>query len=160
MDEFSLNSKAFCRVVSSMRDNGNISCIKVKAYGNSMAPFIKTGETIFIKPFSRKNRIRTGDIVAITDKNQAKIIVHRIIGKKKGTVELKGDNCTKKDGWFPKNRIIGIAVRKKKISGKTITFTGWKNIIIALASKTGILNHFILPFGRALKNSLQAADKK
>jgi signal peptidase I len=151
MDEFSLNTGIFCRLVSSLGDSGKISFIKVKGFGNSMAPFLRTGETIFIQPFNRKNRIRTGDIVAITDRTKKKIIVHRVISRKKGIVELKGDNCRKKDGWFPEARIIGIAVQKQKASGKLVKFTRWKNIIIAFASKTAILNYFILPFGRALK---------
>ncbi len=151
-DNFFLNGRAFCKLIRSLQENKRIPYIKVKGYGNSMSPFIKSGETIFLRPINMKTKVKTGDIIAVTDKNEEKIIIHRVIGRKNISVQLKGDNCKKDDGWLSQDNIIGIAIQKEKLSGEIVLFEKWKNILIALASKTKILNYCILPFGRCLNN--------
>ncbi|MDA3917429.1 MAG: S26 family signal peptidase [Deltaproteobacteria bacterium] len=155
MNDFILTDSLFCKLVKSIPADKTINHIKVQGHGSSMSPFLKNNETLFIKPVKKKTEIKTGDIIAVTDKNEEKIIVHRVISQKKNICLLKGDNCKKKDGWFTKKQVLGIITQKKKQSGKIICFFRWESILIAFLSKTGFLNSILLPFGRLLKIKLQ-----
>ncbi len=159
MDDFTLTDKNFCELVKSIHINRNVTHIKVKGHGNSMAPFLKTGEILFIRPVHLKELIRIGDIIALTDKKEEKIIIHRVINKKNHLFEIKGDNCKHSDGWFHKKKIIGVVTRKTNLSGKIISFRRWENLLIAVLSKTDLLNYIVLPFGRSVKKKLKDHKK-
>ena len=151
MDDFILTDKTFCKLVKSIQTTENVTHIKAKGHGNSMTPFLKTEEILFIRPVTRNKTVRIGDIIAITDKKEKKIMVHRVIRKKNDLFQIKGDNCNHSDGWFQKDRIIGVVSRKTNLSGKIVFFKHWKNMVIAFLSKTRILNSIVLPFGRGFK---------
>lgn len=159
MDDFTLTDKNFCKLIRSIYIDETVTHIKVRGHGNSMTPFLKTDEILFIRPVYPKDLIKIGDIVAVTDKKQEKIIVHRVINKKKNLIQTKGDNCKNSDGWVQKNRIIGVVTRKKRISGKYIYFQRWQNLFIAFLSITGFINTVVLPFGRLLKKNYKAHKK-
>ncbi len=155
MDDFTLSGKKFCKLIESLCADKSVFHIKVKGHGNSMSPFIKNGEELIIKPAGRKDTIKPGDIVAVVNEEKEKIIVHRVIGRKNNFFQIKGDNCSRDDGYFPETNIIGIVTGIKTDSGKKICYKEWQNKIIAFLSKTGWLNMLILPLGRFIKKTLQ-----
>jgi len=155
MDNFTLTDRTFCKLVKSIHTNKKVTHIKVKGHGNSMTPFLRTGEILFIRPVNLKGLIRIGDIIALTDNKEEKIIIHRVINKKNDLFQIKGDNCKNSDGWFQKKSIIGVVSKKMKLSGKIISFKRWENLLIAFLSKTGLLNSIVLPVGRLVKKKLQ-----
>ncbi len=151
---FTLTDKTFCKLIKSLHTEKKVTHIKAKGNGNSMTPFLRSRETLFISPVDPKGQIKIGDIIAYTDETEEKIIVHRVINKKKNLFQIKGDNLKENDGWFPKKQIIGIVAKKMDISGKLFFFKRWENVLIAFISRTGLLNSIVLPFGRSLKQKL------
>lgn len=93
--------------------------------GDSMDPFIKRGCSVKVNTVPGKLFI--GDVVLIL-KNK-KILIHRIIGKKKGKFLIKGDNLEYIDGYFPKKQIVG-KVEKIFYPEYTINLKNKKNNVI------------------------------
>ncbi|MDA3788136.1 MAG: S24/S26 family peptidase [Desulfobacula sp.] len=155
MGDFTLNGNTLCELVESICADKHIGHIKIKGYGTSMSPFLKSGSTLFIKPSNGENTIKAGDIVAAIDTNREKIIVHRVILLKNGLLQIKGDNCSKDDGWFQKTRILGIVTAVKTASGKKKYYKRWQNLTIAFLSKTGFLNRVLLPLARFIKKKIK-----
>lgn len=152
MDRFTLSGKDFCKLVELTCADKTISMIKVKGHGVSMTPFIKNGSTLTIRLLKEKDSIKVGDIGAVLNKSKENIIIHRIIGKKKDFYQIKGDNCSKDDGWFKKDRILGIVSRTQYESKEKIYDNSRYNLTIAFLSKTRVLNTIVLPLGRLIKN--------
>lgn len=152
MEDFILSGKKFWELVDAICGDRQIFQIKIKGYGSSMSPFIKSGHALIIQPVNREIRIKAGDIVALASQNREKIIVHRVIGIKNSLFQVKGDNCPRDDGWFQKTDILGIVRGVKTASGKTILYKRWHNVMIAFLSRTGLLNRIVLPLGRYIKN--------
>lgn len=155
MDTFGLTDKDFCNLFGSICHSGKRPDIRVKGFGNSMSPFLKSGETLIIRPIEidLKNPIKIGDVVAIADNTGRRIIIHRVIDKKNNLLQIKGDNLKISDGWFEKTKILGIVVQKEKLSGGHFSLRGWKSMFISILSKTKLLNYFLLPLGRLLKKT-------
>jgi len=65
--------------------------IRIKINGVSMLPFIRTGDTVIIKPFQLKEAA-PGDIVAFSDITHDNIICHRLIKKYNSALIIKADN--------------------------------------------------------------------
>ena len=123
---------------------------RFQANGHSMSPFIKNQDIVTVSPLS-KNKPQTGDIVAACFLERKAIVVHRVIGKRQGGFLIKGDNNPSKDGVFEQDQIIGM-VSKVERNGKKVWHSGGHfGKIIALLSKSGLLNKLILPILRSLK---------
>nr|NJM04203.1 hypothetical protein [Desulfobacula sp.] len=116
--------------------------VKIPCKGFSMSPFISDSDTIVIEPLNTIRNLRIGDIVVVLLSKQ-KIIIHRIIRIKDGSLLLKGDNLADCDGWFKKREVMGIveAVFKKKFNYRCNPFI---NYIIAIGSRTKIFNRFLV----------------
>lgn len=155
MEEYLLTNKEFCGLFQSIYSEKEVKNIKIQAHGNSMAPFLKHGQTIRVKPISTDKGADIGDIVAAVMDNKEKIIVHRVINKKPNYVQLKGDNCRNTDGWFHYNRICGI-VEQNFFHNKIIDLDKVFGKLIAGLSKNTMLNIFILPFGRRIKKVIKS----
>ena len=155
MESFTLSGRKFCELLESICVDKHIRHIKIKGYGTSMSPFIKSGDTLFIKPLNEGNTIKAGDIVAALNTSKERIIVHRVIRLKNSLVQIKGDNRPGDDGWFQRERIIGIVTAVQSRAGKKFCCKRWQNLSIAFLSKTGFLNKVVLPLGRFIKNKFQ-----
>jgi len=80
--------------------------------GNSMFPFLETGNTIKI---IKTRNVKIGDI-AVFMANSDRLIIHRVVKIKKDDVLTKGDNKAVFDPIFNKSKLIGkvIAIENKK----------------------------------------------
>ena len=123
--------------------------------GHSMSPFIRNQDIVTISPLP-VNRPQPGDIVAATFLERKSIMVHRVIGKKQGKFIIKGDNNKSRDGLFRQDQIIGL-VTKVERNGKRV-WCGGRIVrkIIAVFSKTGLLNNLILPILRSVKAKIKS----
>lgn len=146
MRELRLSSRNLHLLMGSVLDHKLVQKMRIKASGYSMSPFIRNGQIITIKPIVNK-KILFGDIVvAVIQKKREKILVHRVIGKKNKQYLLKGDNLDTDDGWHHEKQIFAlIDLAKDK---KYRAFQNIQNALIALGSKTGMLNKILLPVSR------------
>nr|WP_279615074.1 S24/S26 family peptidase [Desulfospira joergensenii] len=124
--------------------------VKVKGHGLSMSPFIRDHNVIVLKPNTSDTQIKFGDIVAIFNKDQTRILIHRVIGKNKNRILIKGDNNIRPDGWYSKQDVLGIV---DGIIGKGLIFkyTPLVNIPAAIGSRTGLFNRILFPVLKHLK---------
>ena len=75
----------------------------------SMEPAIKTGSLVFVNSKYDYNKVEVGDIVAFKV-NEDTLVTHRVIAKKGGMFETKGDNNDVSDG---------LTVRRNNFKGLT-----------------------------------------
>jgi len=87
-----------------------------RAHGRSMAPFIADGDTIVVSPLKRPERI--GDVVLLQE-SDGRLIVHRIVGRKRGMIITRGDACAEVDS--PADH-VGIVGRVTAVSGRGGSF--------------------------------------
>lgn len=153
MEELILKKEALYSLMTSFFSSGCDFSIKLEAPGFSMSPFIRPNSILTLRPFTASKRPRLGDIVTVAVHHHKKIIIHRIIAVKHPEYLVKGDNNLAGDGWFHQKDILG-RVEKIKTREKEYTPGYWQGLLIGTASKTGILNRFILPAGRRLKHLL------
>lgn len=154
-----LDSRHFCGLVKAATENRHIKKIKFKGYGASMAPFIKSGDLLTLKLVDTDSKLKTGDVVAITNKNWDKIIIHRIIRIKNKLYQTKGDNNPCTDEWFSKESLIGVITKIQTGPRRYYYPKRTYSAIIAFLSRTLILNALMLPLGRHLKKVLQNGFK-
>jgi len=111
--------------------------ITFKAKGSSMAPFIKDGDMLTIRPMERQRLI--GRIVLYLDPCDEIIMVHRVIDKIGRDFIIKGDNQKESDGQKPFNTFKGIVDAIQR-NGDEITFgLGSERRLIAMLSRMKLL---------------------
>jgi signal peptidase I len=152
VSEFVLTGKALQHLMSSVLNAGRDFRVKVKGRGYSMIPFIKDNDAVMLKSVDRQRGIKFGDVVAVSDRRKGKIVIHRIIRSQKGRYQTKGDNNLKADAWCTINDIIGTVNEIKSNGWIPYHCRHWQNVIIAVASKTGVLNRILYPGYLYLRN--------
>jgi phage repressor protein C with HTH and peptisase S24 domain len=111
---------------------------RFRAAGLSMAPFIKDGDIVTIRPLAGAPP-RTGDIVAFLYPGTGRVAVHRIVREKPGRYSLKGDNVPEGDGSLPLDHILGTVSRVER-DGAMVRLGGRPAAAaIAALSRSGIL---------------------
>lgn len=92
---------------------GRGSYLQFRAYGNSMAPFIRNGDIVLVEP-KKANELRIGDIVFYR-RTGGRHIAHRLIGKSRrgGSLALKtrGDNLRDLDASILPEQVLGRVIR-------------------------------------------------
>lgn len=152
MAEYRLTGGNFRSLMESFLIQNSVYRVKVRGRGYSMSPFIKDDGILILRPVCGRSGIKFGDVVAVPDYNDGKILIHRVIGSGNGQIQLKGDNNREADGWYPKSAVIGIV---DEIQGNgRIPYSGrhWQNVVIAVGSKTGLLTYFLSPAFRFVRN--------
>ena len=103
-DRLMISGPAFALVVQTVLEKGVTARFKVT--GSSMIPTIKSNDVVSISPY-KKNTPEVGEVVALLDRANSRIIIHRIIEKRENMFLLKGDGLWCCDGLFPKEWIAG-----------------------------------------------------
>jgi hypothetical protein len=81
--------------------------LSFKAGGGSMAPFIKDGDTVEIRPGCS---FRVGD-VAFLRNSEDRLILHRVIEVTPAGIITRGDSNEGNDGFTPLKDVLGRAVK-------------------------------------------------
>ena len=81
-----------------------------------MLPTIRNNDVVSISPY-KENNPKVGEVVALLDRANSRIIIHRIIEKREDMFLLKGDGLWRYDGLFPREWIAGFVSR---IERKTV----------------------------------------
>lgn len=155
MEPLSVNGFAFAKLTQTVLDKG--VPFRFQAKGVSMSPFIKDGDIITVFPLSGVLP-RLGDVVAFVNPGTAKIVVHRVVGKKNQTFLIMGDRSRTTDGLVSKTNILG-CVMKVERNGKAISFGfGPERILIAFLTRTGLLLRLILPAWRLIRPIVRKSE--
>jgi signal peptidase I len=125
---------------------------RFRATGWSMAPFIRNGDIICISPIAN-NDPSIGEVVAFTQLETNKLIVHRIIGKQGASYIIQGDNAPEcPDSHVPQENLLG-RVTSIEREGKQVSLgLGPERYIIAYTSKTGWFLQVLLRIAKTFRN--------
>ena len=84
--------------------------MRIPINGVSMYPLIRRNrDPVTIMP--AKDTIAVGDIVMFADPSRKRYVLHRLWKFEGDRVLTWGDNCYCADGWMPRDRVWGIAVK-------------------------------------------------
>jgi len=103
-DRLMISGPAFALVVQTVLKNGVTA--KFKVTGSSMLPTIRNNDVVSISPY-KENNPKVGEVVALLDRANSRIVIHRIIKKQENMFLLKGDGLWRYDGFFPREWIVG-----------------------------------------------------
>jgi len=92
---------------------------RFRARGWSMTPFIQDGDILTITPCPNA-KLKIGQMVAVLEREQNSLLVHRIVGKKGSNYLVKGDNLLSPDGLFSAAEILGVVAKIER--GKRVLF--------------------------------------
>lgn len=146
--EVSLSSPAFKEILTAVIGGG--FSLRFQAKGFSMSPFIRDGDVITVAPMSEALP-KIGGVVAFFNPQFGKVMVHRIVGKKKGSFLIRGDNSPAPDGMIAREHILG-QVRKVERQGKKVSLGIDYGIYgIAFLSRRGILIPLLIPLWRIFR---------
>lgn len=151
-EAFILTGEGFRELMAAILSSGPDYRVRVRGRGFSMVPFIKDNDAVMLKPIDHQRGIKFGDVVAVSSRDKERIVIHRIIRSKKGRYQTKGDSNPKADAWCSINCVIGIVCDIDNKGWIPYHCTHWQNVIIAVASKTGLLNRIIYPGYIYLRN--------
>ena len=110
----SINREDFAAIAREIVKQGK--SFSFRAHGRSMAPFIADGDTIVVSPL--KGPARIGDVVLLKE-SDGRLIVHRIVGRRKGMILTRGDACAVLDS--PADH-VGIIGKVTNVSGRGYRF--------------------------------------
>nr|WP_320193490.1 S24/S26 family peptidase [uncultured Desulfobacter sp.] len=153
MDILSPSGEEFYAMMTAFFKQTPGCSFKIQCSGVSMSPFIRHDSILTLVPLSPVQKPKIGDVVLAAMHQHKKMIVHRIVFKKSNRYLLKGDNLKSCDGWFDKKDILA-RVEMIESNGKEILTSKWRGRLIAVASRIGLLNHFVLPVVRAIKRQI------
>lgn len=130
---------SFAQLMTAVLEKG--AAFNFQAKGGSMWPFIHSGDVITITQVN--SSLHIGQIVAFTYPDNGRLAVHRVICAAQDRYFLRGDNCSKPDGWIPAANIIGYVIRIKH-KGHFVTLgLGVERKIISYLSRYGLLQPLI-----------------
>jgi phage repressor protein C with HTH and peptisase S24 domain len=112
--------------------------LRFRAKGPSMAPFIKDGDVVTVRPLGG-GRPRTGNIVAYLHPVTGRVGVHRIVREKSGQFLLKGDNLPSGDGLLSPGQILGIVSRVERADKNVRLGRLGGGALVAALSRSGWL---------------------
>ncbi|MBU1172371.1 MAG: S24/S26 family peptidase [Proteobacteria bacterium] len=118
-------------------------CCRFVSGGSSMLPFIRNRDCITIAPLKGQTPAM-GDVLAYFHPVSSTVIVHRVIGKKKGSFLMKGDNCRSPDGVISPDHICGILVKIERGSRTIGLGMGLEKKVIALMSRHDPLMRLVI----------------
>ncbi len=123
--------------------------VKLTVTGNSMYPMLRDREdTVVIRASEEPRRLD----VPLYIRDNGQLVLHRIIGKKKGTYTMCGDNQLRKEKGITRAQIIGV-VESFSRRGKTYSCNNrWYRLYAHLWVPLRKFRPFLLKWGIALRS--------
>ncbi len=109
---------------------------RFKARGLSMSPFIKDGDVLTVTPLATAPR--TGDVAAFLHPATGRLVVHRLVRKRAGRYQFKGDNADEVECGLPIQRILGLVTSIER-KGREVSLPPRAGRAVAGLSRTGLL---------------------
>lgn len=124
--------------------------VRFQARGFSMSPFIRNEDVVTVSPLQARSPA-LGDVVAFGNRDTRRLIVHRVVGKKRGAYLIKGDNTIEPDGYATRESILGLVTRVER-DGKNVSLgLGPERFLIALLGRRRLLLPLLLPVWRMVR---------
>lgn len=117
------------------------AALRTTARGYSMHPFIRDKDVLTISPL-KNQLLSVGDVVAFTQPATGRLVIHRIIGRARQGLVIKGDNCFEPDGIVPDEKIIGRISRIERGTEDVKLAVGKLRSFIAFLSRGNTLLYF------------------
>ena len=143
-----LSSRALGGLLRAVLDKG--VPFRLRAHGRSMSPFIRDGDIITVVPCTGDS-LRRGDVAAFIHPQREGLVVHRVSGKAKDKIFLKGDNSHMSDGPVPRKDILGRVVRIERNGKKAFLGLGPERLLIPVLTRPG-LRSCLRPLGKILSH--------
>jgi signal peptidase I len=123
---------------SQLNAANRIRQVRMKAEGHSMQPLIRPGDTLIISDIS-PTELRRGQVIALANDTEDKLIVHRLVKSSHNRLLTQGDNASLPDGVFSEANLLGI-VRCVERNGRLQTLGfGHEGLIIGWTMRNPIL---------------------
>jgi len=119
---------------------------RFKARGLSMSPFIKDGDVLTVTPLATAPR--TGDVAAFLHPATGRLVVHRLVRKRAGRYQFKGDNADEVEHGLPIERIVGLVTSVER-DGLELGLRRRAGRTVAGLSRTGLLRTAVAAARRA-----------
>jgi len=137
VNERSVDSEELANLIRAATADGNSICFN--APGRSMAPFIQSGDKIFVAP-AAKGLLQAGDVVAFVHPESGRVLAHRVVKISEGSFLCRGDNVSAGgDGWIAFEDVLGRVVRVQREGKETRLGLGVERLLIGLFSRWKIL---------------------
>lgn len=137
LEERTVNSDELANLIRDAVSKEKI--ISFNAPGNSMAPFIHSGDKIFVAPVAEAS-IRTGDVLVFVQPDTGRLLAHRVIRITDGQYYPKGDNVRGEgDGWISFTDVLGRVIRVQRNGNERQLGLGPEKLLISLLSRGKIL---------------------
>lgn len=101
-----ITNELYFEEVQRLLDQGKEVCIRIK--GNSMLPFIKSGDRVLLVAYRNTPLLMGSNVLA---KHEGKFIFHRYVGKKNGNIVLAGDGNLVLCEYIASSHILAIATK-------------------------------------------------
>ena len=147
--ELNLSGAAMGQLLRGVLEKG-ASC-RFRATGLSMYPFIKDGDVLTVSPL-KGFFPRFGDVVAFTQPETGKLVVHRVIGKRRSIYLIRGDNANNPDGFLSKDNILGWVSRVERGGRSVSLHPGPARFFLALLNRTGLLSWLLFLMLRIIRS--------
>jgi hypothetical protein len=154
-EELSLASEQLEKIMRGVLNKG--ACFRFQGKGFSMFPSIKDGDILTIAPL-QASAPRFGDVVVFTHFHTGRLVIHRIVGKRRGSYRTKGDNAPEEDGMISRAAIVGRVTTVERNGEYVSLGLGLDRFIIAFATRYGLfpllnpLWRFVRFFMRSRRN--------
>ena len=117
--QYQLNPEELAALIRAAIQEGLIASFK--APGNSMNPFICSGDKIFVAPVEQHS-IHVGDVIVFVQVGNGHVLAHRVVQIKSNRILCKGDNVAKScDGWVLFEEVLGRVIKVQR-EGKPVRF--------------------------------------
>jgi len=138
MDKLILPNSYFARIAVSLKEGKDV---KLSVLGNSMSPFLKSGDVIVLSPFSGEPLCRW---TAVFYCWKGLYMIHRIVGKESGCYQMRGDGNLWLQEEVGEHEILGVLVKAYRSNGKCTDCLSrkWRY--------SGAIWHYVRSFHRSL----------
>jgi signal peptidase I len=144
VEDLSFSGKDLAELISGFFNDSQNCSMKISCNGSSMTPFIKNGSTLILAPVNTTS-LKVGSVMVAIVQGTGCLLVHRVIAISQHGYQLKGDNNCMPDGWFQKKDFLAQVIVVEDTKGCSRSTTGWRDQLIALASRTKVLQRVFLP---------------
>ncbi len=114
MEKLILPNSYFAEIAVSLKEGKNV---KMSVLGNSMFPFLKSGDVIVLRPFCGERLCRW---TAVFYCWKGLYMIHRIVGKESDCYRMRGDGNLWLQEEVRENEIVGVLVKAYHSNGKCI----------------------------------------
>jgi hypothetical protein len=136
-DELALSCVAFVELMQEVLSKGKV--FRFRASGFSMSPFTQDDDLISVSTLNNSFPL-VGEVVAFTDSERGKLLVHRIVSKDHANYLIAGDNqLDPRYDKVPLENILGRVIGVER-NGKQVELgLGLEKSLIALFSRARLL---------------------